>query len=84
MVADLRAFAAARRGARTVPTKPYDLAGAVLCARAAGCIITDPLGGELDFPIDCETHVSFVGWVNEPTRARLEPHLREALRVLDP
>jgi fructose-1,6-bisphosphatase/inositol monophosphatase family enzyme len=83
LAADLRAFAAERRGTRTVPTKPYDLAGAVVCARAAGCVVNAPDGSELDFPIDCQTHVSFVGWVNDATRARLEPHFHAALDALD-
>jgi fructose-1,6-bisphosphatase/inositol monophosphatase family enzyme len=80
MIADLRAHVAARRGRPTMTTKPYDIAGAVVCARAAGCVITDVGGGELDFPIDVSTPVSFVGWVNAATRERLEPHLFHALR----
>ncbi len=79
MLADLRAFLAERRGRPTLSTKPYDIAGALLCARAAGCVITAVDGSELDFPIDVETPVSWVGWVNEATRARLAPHLAAAL-----
>lgn len=79
MVADLRAELAARRGARTTTSKPYDVAGAILVARAAGCVVEAPDGGELDFALDCETPVAFVGWANRPTAARLGPHLRAVL-----
>jgi len=75
MIADLRAFLAERRGRPTITTKPYDIAGAVVCARAAGAIVEAPEGGELDFPLDVETPVSWVGWVNRETRERLGPHL---------
>lgn len=84
MVCDLRAWLAAREGRPpVVTTKPYDVAGAIACARAAGCVVTAPpdgTGSELDFPLDARTPVSFVGWANEATRARLEPHLTAALR----
>ncbi len=79
MLADLRAYLAERRGKPTLSTKPYDIAGALLCAQAAGCIVTAVDGSELDFPIDVKTPVSWVGWANEPTRARLAPHLAAAL-----
>ncbi len=79
MIADLRAHVAARRGRPTMTTKPYDIAGALICARAAGCVITDVDGRELDFPIDVSTPISFVGWVNGATRDRLSPHLASAL-----
>jgi fructose-1,6-bisphosphatase/inositol monophosphatase family enzyme len=78
MICDLRALAGPR-GNEKVTSKPYDLAGAVLCARAAGCIVTAPDGAELDFPIDCETPVGFVGWTNAETAERLRSHLRAAL-----
>lgn len=79
MIADLRAHLAERRGRPTMTTKPYDIAGALVCARAAGCVITAVDGGELDFPIDVSTPISFVGWVNSATRERLAPHLAAAL-----
>jgi len=79
MVADLRAYLAARRGKPTQTSKPYDIAGALVCAEAAGCVVTAVDGGELDFPLDARTPVSWVGWVNEPTRARLAPHLAAVL-----
>ncbi len=79
MIADLRGFLAQRRGRPTLTTKPYDIAGALLCAEAAGCVITAVDGSALDFPIDTETPVSWVGWVNEETRERLAPHLAAVL-----
>jgi fructose-1,6-bisphosphatase/inositol monophosphatase family enzyme len=80
MIADLRAWLADRRGQPTLTSKPYDIAGAVICAQEAGCEVTAVDGSALDFPLDAKTPVSFVGWVNRRTRARLEPHLREVLR----
>jgi fructose-1,6-bisphosphatase/inositol monophosphatase family enzyme len=79
LIADLRAHLAARRGRPTLTCKPYDCAGAILVARATGCIITAPGGGELDFELDTHTPVSFIGWANAATRARLEPHLNASL-----
>lgn len=79
MIADLRGFLAERAGKPTLTTKPYDVAGALLCAQAAGCVVTAVDGGELDFPIDTQTPVSWVGWVNEETRRRLAPHLAAVL-----
>jgi fructose-1,6-bisphosphatase/inositol monophosphatase family enzyme len=73
-VVDARAFLAERRGRPTITSKPYDLAGAVICAEAAGCAMTAPHGGPLDFPIDTRTPVSYVGYANAATRARLERH----------
>lgn len=79
MIADLRAFLAARRGAPTLTSKPYDVSGALVCAEEAGCIVTACDGSALDFPIDVTTPVSFVGWVNAATCTRLAPHLAASL-----
>ncbi len=79
MIVDLRAFLAARRKKPTLTCKPYDCAGAIVVARAAGCIVTAVGGSELDFEIDVSTPVSFVGYANPRTRARLEPHLDAAV-----
>ncbi|MFN0008977.1 MAG: hypothetical protein ACKVXR_13830 [Planctomycetota bacterium] len=80
MIADLRAWEAERRKRASVTSKPYDVAGAVLCAREAGCVVEAADGGALDFPLDAETPVSFVGWVNATTRKRLRKHLSAAMR----
>jgi hypothetical protein len=79
MVADLRAYVAQRRGRPTVTSKPYDVAAAIPIARAAGCVVTHPDGSPLDFELNATTPVSFVAWANEPTRARLAPHLQATL-----
>ena len=79
--ADLRAWLGAREpSVPFLPTHPYDLAGAVLVAREAGVQVDDVEGEPLDFPIDCETPVSFVAWVNRASRARMAMHLHAALR----
>lgn len=78
-IVDLRAYLAGLRGRPTLTSKPYDISGAVLCAREAGAIVTAPGGAELDFPLDTHTPVSFVGWANAATRSRLEPHLHAVL-----
>ncbi len=79
MIADLRAHLARQRGKPTLTCKPYDCAGAILVARAAGAVVTDVGGGELDFPLDVSTPVSFVAWANRATRSRLESHLNALL-----
>jgi hypothetical protein len=73
-IADARALAARRLEVATVTSKPYDVAGALVCAEAAGAPVTAANGELLDFPIDAETPVDFVGYANEGTRGRLEPH----------
>jgi len=79
MLVDVRGLAGRRRGVPATTGHPYDVAGAILCARAAGCVVEDAEGGELDFPIDCETPLDLVGWANAATRDRLRPHLDAAL-----
>ena len=79
-VSDLRAWLASESGKPATTSKPYDSAGAILCAREAGAILEAADGSELDFPIDATTPVSFVGWVNAATRERLRPHFDAALR----
>lgn len=77
---DLRGFVGQRAGLATTTGHPYDVAGAIVCARAAGCVVTDEGGHELDFPIDCTTPVNMIAWTNTPTAHRLAPHLQAALR----
>jgi fructose-1,6-bisphosphatase/inositol monophosphatase family enzyme len=83
MAVDVRGLVAKKRGVTTITSKPYDLAGAVVCARAAGAIVTAPDGSVLDFPIDCTTPVDFAAFANAATAKRLAPHLAEALKTLD-
>ena len=79
MVVEARDFLAILRGRPTQSCKPYDMAGAALCAREAGCVVTGLDGAPLDFPIDAETPVDFVAFHNKGTGARLWPHLATAL-----
>ncbi|MBM3989791.1 MAG: hypothetical protein FJ298_02160 [Planctomycetes bacterium] len=81
MIADVRGWLAQRMGRTTVNSHPYDVAGAILCARAAGCIVEGPLAAELDFELDVVTPVDFVGFTNAATAARIRPHLEAALRA---
>jgi len=81
MLVDARELVRRRLGVAGVTSKPYDLAGAVVCARAAGVVVTAPDGGELDFPIDATTPVGYAGYANAATRARLEPHWLATLRA---
>jgi fructose-1,6-bisphosphatase/inositol monophosphatase family enzyme len=85
MVCDPRELLARRRGAAATTSKPYDLAGALVVAREAGCLLVpldDTLhvdaGGEpqpFDFQVDAATPVGFVGFHNAATARRLLPHL---------
>ncbi len=79
---DIRTLVAKKRGVKTMTSKPYDLAGAVICAQSAGAIVTAVDGSPLDFPIDCETPVDFAAFANAATCARLAPHLARAIEVL--
>ena len=80
-IADLRAWLAELRAKPATTSRPYDSAGAVLCAREAGAIVLAVNGSELDYPLDTSTPVSFVGFANHETRTRLLPHIQQALQV---
>lgn len=79
MIADLRATMAARASDPSVSAKPYDVAGAVVCARAAGAVVDGAEGQPLDTPLDASTPVAFVGYTNQATAERLRPHLAAVL-----
>ncbi len=74
MLVDARALLAARSGAPTVTSKPYDVGGAIVVARAAGAVVTGADGSELSFPIDAETPVHLAMYANRATWTRLAPH----------
>jgi fructose-1,6-bisphosphatase/inositol monophosphatase family enzyme len=76
MIADVRAHLFEK----TLTSKPYDVAGAVICAQEAGAVVTAVDGSPLDFPLDAKTPVSFVGWANRATEKRLSKYLAEVLR----
>ena len=84
MVVEARAALAERRGEPTQVCKPYDVAGAVLCAEEAGCVVRGLDGATLDVPLDTDTPVSFCAFANPATHARLWPHLSAALEGARP
>lgn len=84
MVVDARALVGRRAQLPTVTTKPYDVAGALLCAHAAGAVVTRADGSALDFPIDATTPLDMAGYANAATRARLEPHWLAVLAAASP
>ena len=55
------------------------MAGAILCAREAGCVVEHPSGAELDFPLDVSTPVAMASYANRATARRLRPHLQAVL-----
>jgi len=81
MVVDLRPVVAARLGRTTQPSKPYDVAGAIVVAKEAGCVVLHPEGAELDFALDAVTPVAFAGFHGQATARRLLPHLLDTLGV---
>lgn len=60
---------------RGLECHPYDLAG-VPIARAAGVIVTDGFGGDLDAPFDVSTGMHWVGYANAELRDQIEPIIR--------
>ncbi len=60
---------------RGLECHPYDLAGVPL-ARAAGVIVTDGFGGELDAPFDVSTGMHWIGYANAELRGQIEPVIR--------
>jgi hypothetical protein len=58
---------------------PYD-ASAMLIAEEAGVLLTNGRGGKLDFPLDLETDVDWIGYANAGLRARIEPLLMSLLK----
>lgn len=78
-IVDPRTTVGERTGRPTQTAKPYDMAGAALVAIEAGCVVTDPLGQPLDFPLDATTAVDFAGFHNQATADAMVPHLRAAL-----
>jgi fructose-1,6-bisphosphatase/inositol monophosphatase family enzyme len=81
MIADLRGLLVNTDGSPSVTSKPYDIAAAVVCARAAGALVEDPAGQPLDVPLDATTRVSFVAYTNAATASRLRPHLLAILAL---
>lgn len=57
---------------------PYDMC-TELIARAAGVVVTGPLGEPLDAPLDVHHSVGWVGYANETLRRQIEPVLQRLL-----
>jgi hypothetical protein len=74
----LRKVTAARGEHPGICSHPYDLATALI-AEEAGVVLTDPRGGALDFPLDLDTDVGWVGYANDALRRLIEPVLHDSL-----
>ena len=81
-IVDARGEIGDRAGDPRQTCKPYDMAGAALIAREAGCVVVRPDGSPLDFELDTDTTVDFAGFHNLATAGALLPALREALADL--
>ncbi len=57
---------------------PYDLCTVMLLERSGG-VVTDPLGGPLDTPLDTTTPVAWVGYANPALAAIIGPVLADVL-----
>ena len=79
LAVDARAHVPRIGGPPTQTAKPYDVSGAVLCAREAGAAVLDLDGAPLDVPLDVTSPVGFCAFANEATRARLWPELAASL-----
>jgi len=82
-IADLRPLLAAsleeRGRSLGLCCHPYDLCTESI-ARAAGVVVTDPLGGQLRVPLDVVTDVAWVGFANQTLRAQVWPVFQDVLR----
>lgn len=78
-VVDARVTLNRIHGTSVQTAKPYDVAGAIVVAREAGCVVERPDGAPLDMPIDATTPVEFAAYHNGATRAGMAPALTRAL-----
>jgi fructose-1,6-bisphosphatase/inositol monophosphatase family enzyme len=76
--ADLRSLVRAPGRERPLCCHPYDLATECL-ARAAGVIVTDARGRQLDGPLDTETDIAWIGYANDAIRRQIAPTLTALL-----
>ncbi|TAJ23570.1 MAG: hypothetical protein EPO68_02785 [Planctomycetota bacterium] len=79
MIVDARALVAERARIPGTSSKPYDVAGALAVARAAGCVVAAPDGAALDFPLDATTPVSFAGYGNARIARAARPLVADEL-----
>jgi fructose-1,6-bisphosphatase/inositol monophosphatase family enzyme len=82
-IADLRPLLAPVWLARGMPLglccHPYDLCTALI-AEELGVVVRNAAGGGLDFPLDIETNVHWVGYANTALAALIEPIMLDVLR----
>ncbi len=79
-VLDVRPLVHRRLGVRTsLASRPYDVVTFGI-ARAAGCVVCDPLGAALDAPLDTTTNVAFACYANAQLADRLIPIVREEVQ----
>lgn len=84
-IADLRPLLVEPLAARGLPSPlcchPYDMCSALI-AEECGVVITGLDGGPVDAPLDTQHKVGWIGYANPALRARIEPALTRALRLL--
>jgi fructose-1,6-bisphosphatase/inositol monophosphatase family enzyme len=82
-IADIRPLMARLWSERRMPLglccHPYDICTALI-AEELGVIIRDAMGGPLDYPLDVESNVTWVGYANVSLVLAIEPLLQRALR----
>ena len=72
----------ARGRALGICCHPYDVC-TELVAREFGVVVTDPLGGPLNAPLDTTSPVAWVAYANESLRRAVEPVLQRVLKNHD-
>ncbi|HEY5956115.1 MAG TPA: hypothetical protein VIV60_06170 [Polyangiaceae bacterium] len=81
-IADLRPLLSSIMQKRGFPLglccHPYDIATALI-AEEAGILLRDPWGNALDYPLQVEPDVAWVGYANPAIERRIAPLLRDIL-----
>jgi hypothetical protein len=81
-VLDVRPLVHRKLGVRSsLCCRPYDVC-CLLVAQEAGCVVCDPVGGELRPPLDTGTDVAFAGYANAALAAQLQPIVAAEVRRL--
>jgi hypothetical protein len=79
-VLDVRPLVHRKLGVRSsLACRPYDIVTWRI-AKAAGCVVCDPMGAPLDVPLDTTTNVAFACYANERLAAWLIPIVREEVQ----
>ena len=80
MLADLRPWIPTPDGSATQCAKPYDVAGAILCAQEAGAVVVTPDGQPWEAPLDASTPVGWVAYAGPLAKQQLHPHFRASVQ----